>query len=77
MTLFLSERDVQELLTPADAVEAVEASFHRMAAGTVEIAPRRRLGLEEGRLADMAAADLELGVPGGVPRRPAAGCGRW
>ena len=64
MTLFLSERDVQELLTPADAVEAVEGSFHRMAAGTVEIAPRRRLALEEGRLADMAAADLELGYAG-------------
>src|SRR2546430_15470965 len=32
-----------------------------MAAGAVEIAPRRRLRLEEGRLADMAASDLELG----------------
>ena len=40
---------------------AVEGSFRRMAAGAVEIAPRRRLGLEEGRLADMAASDLELG----------------
>src|SRR5438105_5781802 len=32
-----------------------------MAAGAVENAPRRRLKLDEGRLADMAAADLELG----------------
>jgi ornithine cyclodeaminase/alanine dehydrogenase-like protein (mu-crystallin family) len=32
-----------------------------MGAGTVEIAPRRRLELHEGRLADMAASDLELG----------------
>jgi ornithine cyclodeaminase/alanine dehydrogenase-like protein (mu-crystallin family) len=32
-----------------------------MAAGFVEIAPRRRLELQEGRLADMAASDLELG----------------
>ena len=40
MTLFLSESDVQELLTPADAVDAVEACFLRMAAGAVEIAPR-------------------------------------
>jgi ornithine cyclodeaminase/alanine dehydrogenase-like protein (mu-crystallin family) len=61
VTLFLSERDVQELLTPAEAVDAVEGSFRRMAAGAVENAPRRRLKLEDGRLADMAAADLELG----------------
>ncbi|MDX6369484.1 MAG: hypothetical protein QOG93_986 [Gaiellaceae bacterium] len=64
MTLFLSERDVQDLLTPADAVEAVEGSFRRMAGGAVEIAPRRRLKLAEGRLADMAASDLELGYAG-------------
>jgi alanine dehydrogenase len=61
VTLFLSERDVLELLTPADAVEAVEGSFRRMAAGAVENAPRRRLRLDDGRLADMAASDLELG----------------
>jgi len=61
VTLFLSEGDVQELLTPADAVDAIEGSFRRMAAGAVENAPRRRLKLDEGRLADMAAADLELG----------------
>jgi ornithine cyclodeaminase/alanine dehydrogenase-like protein (mu-crystallin family) len=35
-----------------------------MATGAVENAPRRRLKLEEGRLADMAAADLELGYAG-------------
>jgi alanine dehydrogenase len=64
LTLHLSEDDVQELLAPADAVEAVEASFGRMAAGVVEIAPRRRLGLQEGRLADMAASDHELGYAG-------------
>jgi alanine dehydrogenase len=61
VTLFLSESDVQELLSPPAAVEAVEGSFLRMAAGSVEIAPRRRLELQEGRLADMAASDLELG----------------
>jgi alanine dehydrogenase len=64
LTLYLSEDDVQELLAPADAVEAVEASFVRMAAGAVELAPRRRLELAEGRLADMAASDLELGYAG-------------
>jgi alanine dehydrogenase len=64
MTLFLNEDDVRALLEPADAVDAVEGCFRRMAAGSVEIAPRRRLRLEEGRLADMAAADLELGYAG-------------
>ena len=64
MTLFLNEDDVRALLEPADAVEAVEGCFRRMAAGTVEVAPRRRLRLEEGRLADMAASDLELGYAG-------------
>jgi ornithine cyclodeaminase/alanine dehydrogenase-like protein (mu-crystallin family) len=64
LTLFLSERDVEALLTPADAVEAVEACFRRMAGGAVHIAPRRRLEVQEGRLADMAASDLELGYAG-------------
>jgi ornithine cyclodeaminase/alanine dehydrogenase-like protein (mu-crystallin family) len=62
--LYLNEDDVQALLTPADAVAAVEGSFERMARGVVEIAPRRRLPLDEGQLADMAASDLELGYAG-------------
>jgi alanine dehydrogenase len=62
--LYLTEQDVEATLTPADAVEAVEACFRRMATGAVHIAPRRRLELEEGRLADMAASDLELGYAG-------------
>jgi alanine dehydrogenase len=61
VTLFLSESDVEELVTPEAAVDAVEGAFLRMAAGSVEIAPRRRLKLQEGRLADMAASDVELG----------------
>ncbi|MFL5969837.1 MAG: ornithine cyclodeaminase family protein [Gaiellaceae bacterium] len=55
---------MQDLLSPADAVEAVEGCCRRMAAGAVQIAPRRRLDLAEGRLADMAASDLELGYAG-------------
>jgi ornithine cyclodeaminase/alanine dehydrogenase-like protein (mu-crystallin family) len=62
--LYLTEQDVAELLTPADAVEAIEDCFHRMAAGSVENRPRYRLGLDEGALAVMAAADLELGYAG-------------
>lgn len=64
MPLYVTEADVSELLSPADAVEAVEACFRRMAAGSVENRPRYRLGLEEGALAVMAAADLELGYAG-------------
>jgi ornithine cyclodeaminase/alanine dehydrogenase-like protein (mu-crystallin family) len=55
---------VHELLSPADAVDALEGCFRRLAAGAVDQAPRRRLKLEEGRLADMAASDLELGYAG-------------
>jgi len=65
MPLYLTEHDVAELLGPAEAVHAVEECFHRMARGVVEIAPRRRLGLEDGSLADMAASDHELGLAGG------------
>jgi alanine dehydrogenase len=64
VTLYLSESEVQELLSPAEAVDAVEACFQRMATGDVELAPRRRLSLVDGRLADMAASDLALGYAG-------------
>jgi alanine dehydrogenase len=62
--LYLTEEDVAALVTPADAVDAVEGCFRRIAAGSVENAPRRRLALDGGRLADMAASDLELGYAG-------------
>ena len=52
-------------LEPGAAVDAIEACFRRMAAGEVEIAPRRRLRLPEGALADMAASDSGLGLAGG------------
>jgi alanine dehydrogenase len=63
--LYLTESDIASLLTPADAVEAIEECFRRIARGVVENAPRRRLQLEEGSLADMAASDRELGIAGG------------
>jgi ornithine cyclodeaminase/alanine dehydrogenase-like protein (mu-crystallin family) len=58
--LFLREADVEELLTPADAVEVVETCFARMARGAVELEPRRRIGLEHGLMHIMGAADREL-----------------
>ena len=65
MPLYLTESDVELLVEPEVAVDAIEASFRRMAAGEVEIAPRRRLPLPEGALADMAASDAGVGVAGG------------
>ena len=65
MALYLTEADVAALLEPADAVQAIEECFRRMARGEVVNAPRRRLSLREGSLADMAAADHELGFAGG------------
>jgi alanine dehydrogenase len=62
--LYLTEQDVADLLSPTDAVEAIEGCFRRMAAGAVENRPRYRLRLEGGALAVMAAADLELGYAG-------------
>jgi alanine dehydrogenase len=65
VALFLTEDDVAQVLGPAEAVDAIEECFRRMARGAVEIAPRRRLPLDEGSLADMAASDRELGLAGG------------
>jgi alanine dehydrogenase len=64
VTLYLTEADVDALLGPEDALEAVEACFVRLAHGAVENRPRSRLRLEDGVLAVMAAADLELGYAG-------------
>jgi ornithine cyclodeaminase/alanine dehydrogenase-like protein (mu-crystallin family) len=62
--LYLTEAEVGELLTPADALEAVEACFRRLAAGAIENVPRRRLRLEGGAFAVMSAVDRELGLAG-------------
>ena len=64
MTLYLREDDVASLLSPADAVPVIEDSFRRLAAGDVDLAPRRRLEMERGRLALMGAADRGLGLAG-------------
>jgi ornithine cyclodeaminase/alanine dehydrogenase-like protein (mu-crystallin family) len=62
--LYLAEGDIDGLLTPEDAVDAVEGSFRRISEGVVENVPRRRLRLDGGALAVMSAADLGLGVAG-------------
>jgi alanine dehydrogenase len=62
--LWLSEDDVGSLVTPGEAIPVIEACFRRMAAGEVELMPRRRFPIEGGYFAVMAAADRGLGVAG-------------
>src|SRR5215218_9782406 len=64
MPLYLREADVDALLPAADAVDAIEACFGRIARGAVDNRSRFRIPLPEGRLHVMAAADTELGVAG-------------
>ena len=64
MALYLTESDVDGLLTIEDALEAVEGSFRRLAGGGVENRPRYRLGLAGGVMAVMSAVDSELGKAG-------------
>jgi alanine dehydrogenase len=62
--LYLTEAEVAELLSTADALEAVEGCFRRLAAGEVENVPRQRTRFEGGFLAVMWAVDRELGLAG-------------
>jgi ornithine cyclodeaminase/alanine dehydrogenase-like protein (mu-crystallin family) len=64
LPLYLSERDVEGLITPGEAVPVIEQCFLRMAAGVVENVPRRRLALDDGAFAVMPAVDRELGYAG-------------
>jgi ornithine cyclodeaminase/alanine dehydrogenase-like protein (mu-crystallin family) len=64
MLLYLSEADVETLLTPGDAVAVIEECFRRLAEGVVENVPRRRLPLDDGAFAIMAATDRGLGYAG-------------
>jgi ornithine cyclodeaminase/alanine dehydrogenase-like protein (mu-crystallin family) len=64
LPLYLRESEVEQLLTPLDAIAAVEACFERIARGAIENRLRFRLGLDDGLLHVMAATDRELGVAG-------------
>lgn len=64
VALYLTEEDVEALLTIDEAVDLVEGCFGRLAAGEIENRPRARLRLQAGSLAVMAASDLGLGVAG-------------
>jgi ornithine cyclodeaminase/alanine dehydrogenase len=64
VTLYLSEADVTALFSAAEAIEAVEGSFRRLAAGEVDNPPRERLPLEDGQFATMPCVDRGLGYAG-------------
>ena len=48
MVLYLSEAEVGELLSPREALDAIEACFIRLARGVVENRTRTRIPLEDG-----------------------------
>jgi alanine dehydrogenase len=62
--LYVSEAEVADLLSPADAFAAVEGSFRRLASGAVDNRLRERLALPDGKFATMACVDQELGFAG-------------
>jgi alanine dehydrogenase len=76
MPLYVTEQQVSELLTPADAIAAVEACFDRLARGVIDNPARVRADVPGGVFAVMPCVDHELGyaglksflwLPGGTP----------
>ena len=64
MPAYVTEAQVAELLTPADARLAVEGAFDRLARGVVQNPARVRAELPEGVFAVMPCVDTELGYAG-------------
>lgn len=64
MPLYLTENDVQSLLTMTEAIEALEGAFGRQALGETMNQPRDRLFMPHGTYHTMIAADLGLRVFG-------------
>ena len=76
MPVYVTEQQVSELLTPADAIAAVEACFDRLARGVIDNPARVRAEVPGGVFAVMPCVDHELGyaglksflwLPGGTP----------
>ena len=64
MALFLTEDDVDGLLTMDAAIETLDVGFRHQASGTASNSPRRRIRMGGGMLHFMAAADRSTGVTG-------------
>ncbi|MGH3004120.1 MAG: ornithine cyclodeaminase family protein [Gaiellaceae bacterium] len=64
MPPYLTETEVAELLTPAEAFAAVESSLARLARGEVDNPLRLQLPIEDGRFAVMPCVDRGLGYAG-------------
>jgi ornithine cyclodeaminase/alanine dehydrogenase-like protein (mu-crystallin family) len=64
LPLYLTEAHIEKLLTPGDALAAIEACFERQARGEIRNRPRARTRAREGALAVMAAVDEGLGLAG-------------
>ena len=64
MPVYVTEAEVAELLTPAEARAAVEGALDRLARGAVDNPPRVRTELPGGVLAVMPCVDRELGYAG-------------
>lgn len=64
MPIYLTETDVDRLVTMADAMAAVEDCFRHQGAGQATAEPRRRVRVPNGMLHVMFAADREAGVMG-------------
>ena len=64
MPLYLTEADVDSLLSPADALTAVEGACDRLAREEVENRPRYRQRADGGAFAVMSAVDHELRLAG-------------
>jgi ornithine cyclodeaminase/alanine dehydrogenase-like protein (mu-crystallin family) len=62
--VYVTEEQVRELLTPAEAIAAVEASFDRLARGVVDNPSRVRATVPGGVFAVMPCVDRELGYAG-------------
>jgi alanine dehydrogenase len=76
MPLYVTELEVAELLSPAEARAAVHASFERLARGVVDNPSRALAPLPDGVFGVMPCVDRELGyaglkayawLPGGTP----------
>jgi alanine dehydrogenase len=64
VALYVTEEQVKELLTPADAIAAVDASFDRLARGSIDNPARVRAAIPGGVFAVMPCVDRELGYAG-------------